>query len=504
MTDTVDVLIVGSGFGGSITAARLARPGRRVLVLEEGERWTGERFRQTLDLGYFLSLYSGHGDLFDRTRNLRAMMRDVFARDGKHNVIIMRGKGVGGGSLIYSNIHLRAPSLVFDLKDDDGRRLWPVEMGRGLLDPYYERVEGILGVRQLGWHEVARRAHVLGEGLRRIGAKLDPIRVALKDCVNCGFCTVGCRFDRKQSLYLNYIPMAEERGAVFQPQAKVESLASAGDGGYIATWRDLGAGHTRRQTLARTVVLSAGPVGTPVLLLRSRRELPLLSPHVGDHLSLTADAGFGAVVPDHVVEGYKGKIISSICYSYLKDHGFVFEDLHYLPLATAVSFPVAERGSSSPRFWGLENKQLMRHYGRHMLSVGVMGIDRNEGKVELDFDGAARLSWSMTRHTQRVLDDAKRIFGEVATALGGRALDDKFYDEGGVATVHPLSTCRMSDRAEDGVVGADGAVWGHPNLYVVDGSILPTSVAVNPSHTIAALAEHLSEGISARLDAARA
>ena len=87
---------------------------------------------------------------------------------------------------------------------------------------------------------------------------------------------------------------------------------------------------------------------TPVLLLRSRAHLPRLSPHVGRNLSLTADAGFGAVVPDHVVDGYRGKIISTICYSYLKESGFVFEDLHYLPIASAVSFPTAYESTRGP------------------------------------------------------------------------------------------------------------------------------------------------------------
>ncbi|MFN7974438.1 MAG: GMC family oxidoreductase [Acidobacteriota bacterium] len=504
--ETVDVLVVGSGFGGSITAARVAAPGRKVLVLEEGERWTGEKFRQSLDLRYFLSVYRGHGDLFDRTRSPRLLLRSLVEHRQGGGVIIMRGKGVGGGSLIYSNIHLRAPSLCFDLADDDGRRLWPDAYSRAALDPYYTRVEEILHVRQLGWNEVSRRAQVLGEGLRRVGRRLDPIRVALVDCKDCGFCTVGCKFDRKQSLYLNYIPEAEARGVVFRPQAKARALVPRPDGSWRVLWDDLASGHRRREIDARTLVLAAGPIATPVLLLRSKANLKGLSPHVGEHLSLTADAGFGAVVPDFVVDGYRGKIISTICYSYLRESGFVFEDLHYLPLASAVSFPTAAESASGPGpvYWGAENKALLRHYGRNVLSVGMMGIDRNEGRVTLDVDGDARLHWAMTPHTQRVYDAAREAWREIVRALGGQVLKDQFSEEGGVATVHPLATCRMADRKEAGVVDPDGQVWGHPNLYVIDGSIVPTSVAVNPSHTIAAIAERLAERLAARLDGAAA
>jgi len=501
--ESVDVLIVGSGFGGSVTAARLASPGRSVLVLEEGERLAGEQFSQSMRLDGFLRIYRGHGDLFDQTRHPRLILRNMLASSSKREIIIMRGKGVGGGSLVYSNVHLRAPSLVFDLTDDQGRRLWPESIRRQALDPFYASIEEKLNVHQLGWHEVGRRAQVLGEGLRRIGGKLDPIRLAVKDCVDCGFCTLGCRFDRKQSLYLNYIPEAEEKGAVFRPRAMATEIAPLSDGGWSVTWRDLDAGR-RRETQTKTLILSAGPIATPVLLLKSQRNLANLSPQVGLNLSLTADMGLASVVPDHNVDSYKGRIITTICYSYLKDHHFVFEDLHYLPIASAVSFPVATEDAPRPRYVGPVNKRLMKNYGRHMLSVGVMGIDKNEGKVTLDFDGEARLHFEPSRHTERLFADAKEIFRDVVKALGGTMLTDRFSEQGGVATVHPLSTCRMAGRAEDGVVDPAGAVFGSKDLFIVDGSILPTSVAVNPSHTIAAIASKLAAGIEAGLSGKRA
>ncbi len=496
--ESVDVLIVGSGFGGSVTAAKMASPDRKILVLEEGERFAGEQFTQSMNLDGFLRIYRGHGDLFDQTRHPRLILRNMLAGNGKRDIIIMRGKGVGGGSLVYSNVHLRAPSLVFDLKDGGGRRLWPESVRRGSLDPYYASVEEKLNVHQLGWHEVARRAQVLGEGLRRIGGKLDPIRLAVKDCVDCGFCTLGCRFDSKQSLYLNYIPEAEEKGAIFRPRALATEIAPLRDGGWSVAWRDLDAGR-HRETHTKTLILSAGPIATPVLLLRSRRNLERLSRQVGKNLSLTADMGLGSVVPDQIVDSYKGRIITTICYSYLKDHHFVFEDLHYLPIASAVSFPVATEGAPRPRYVGPVNKRLMKNYGRHMLSVGVMGIDRNEGQVTLDFDGEARLHFEPSRHTEQLFSDAKEIFRELVKALGGTMLTDRFSENGGVATVHPLSTCRMADKPEEGVVDPTGAVFGYQDLFIVDGSILPTSVAVNPSHTIAAIAVKLAAGIEASL-----
>lgn len=476
--ETVDVVVVGSGFGGSVSAARLAGAAK-VLVLERGARWDAASFRQTLELGYWGKIYDFY--------------------PGK-NILAIQGKGVGGGSLVYSNVSLRAPSLIFEQRDQ-GRRLWPAAYTRGALDPYYAKVERMLSVVQLAWEPppgeewrgVPRADRVLAEGLGKLGKTCEPVRVALNRCTECGWCSAGCRFGRKNNLTLNYLPEAEARGAEIRPLTEAVGLEREKAG----TWRVRVKRHDRggaeSWVRAKKVVVAGGTFRSPYLLMRS--GLRKLSRHVGRNLSVNGDIVFNAILPGRQVERFKGKVIGSVTYSYL-DQGFLFQGLYAPPVLSLLT--AVDPATRLP--FGRGMKDWARQWGRSYLGFAAFGLDHPDGRIFAGPTGPL-LSYSASPATRdyyaRVHRAARQIVEE---GLGGVLAPTIPQWMNMIETVHPIGACRMSEEGpKEGVVDPDGAVWGQPGLYVLDGSILPTPSLVNPSLTIAAVAERCVEKLAATL-----
>lgn len=484
--ERTDVVVIGTGFGGAIAAARLALAGHRVVILEKGKRWDSADFKQTQDPFYLSEIYN-----------------IVLGK----NAIGGGGKGVGGGSLIYSNVSLRAPSFVFDQEDDDGRRLWPSRYTRAELDPHYESVEKALNVRQLQWdsgfvndpHLVPKRDGVFAKGCHALGFSCDPVPVAVdRKCQNIGWCSTGCLYDAKQSMMLNYIPLAEKHGASVRTHADVKGIKRLPSGEYEISYVDLPSG-TEQRIVAKVCVLAAGALFSPVILKNS--ALDDLSSHVGRHLSANGDGSCGGLIPTEDVESYKGKIIGTVCYEFLESEGFVIQPVHFPPLypTTAGGYMVSTGADFPHGTFGLEYKQLMKNYGQHMLGLGIMGLDDSEGAVH-SVAGKPVIFWETSPKTQRMWDRAyERCRQIIEDGLGGtfyKAPQDQLPI---VNIIHPLGTCRMGNTPETGVVDENGQVFGNPNLYVVDGSIIPSPIAVNTSLTIAAVAQRISEHIATTL-----
>jgi len=413
MAEPVDAIVVGSGFGGAVAACRLAESGRRVLVLERGRERTGDQFprlgRASIQEWLWTSQWNG---LFD----LR-----IFPK-----IATLTSSGVGGGSHIYANVHLRAPAASFR----DG---WPEGFGPERLAPYYERAERMLGVRPLpdtlepaktrAYATVARRAGA--EPVRpnlavHFGAEPStspaPTSVYTRDpyglgvdvqqaaCLHCGECDIGCRFNAKNTLDLNYLAVARQRhGAVVHPLAEV--LAVAPDGrGYRVYYRD-------RQTFRRTsvwaplVVLAAGTVNT-VELLRCRDEfglLPKLSPPLGEHFSGNGDFLCGALNTRERLDPWHGPVITtSLHYEderdlfFLQEGGFA-PDLAFLIAAFRPSAEYVNKllrgpiGHAARLRWFYQ--EIARLAGDHealaealpahtMIFLG-MGRDASDGRITL-------------------------------------------------------------------------------------------------------------------------
>lgn len=499
MAERVDVCVVGSGFGGAIAAYYLARAGKSVLVLERGPR------REEASLQVPL-----------RSRDLLEVTH-TFNGNG---LVVLAGTGVGGGSLVYSGMSLRAPSFVFE-REEGGGRIWPRSLSRRSLAPYYRRAETGLGVHQLGFDEVAKRGGVWGVRMNRLGLRVDRARQATTACLHCGFCNTGCRFLRKNHLTLNYLRGAERAGAEIRPGTEALQVRPA-DGGYRVTFggadrATLGGGTSGPggEVQAQRVVLAGGAIGTAGLLLRSRQHLDRLSPQTGRNLSGNGDLALMAVLPEDRslpgrgrVSQHQGVAMDTVCYEWLESHGFAVITQHELSLATVAN------GDPATRWWGLDKKRMMRDHGTRMLGLAVLGIDGSPGRVEVaspDEDelqlspafGVANIDFPFDPRTRRLLDDARRIVGDVVERMGGTLVDltlnpSPSYPET-MFSAHPLGTARLADSPEHGVANADGEVFGHPGLYVVDGAAVPTALAVNPSLTIAAIAERVATRLVHRL-----
>jgi cholesterol oxidase len=546
-----DAIVIGSGFGGAVTAAKLTRNGRDVLLIEKGHRWRRPKPNdpgENIHLGAPLSNLvdeRGHpkaaGDA-DRYGNPNYVLRQstdlkyVFFENPRTGIrsgglfedyigdrmMVTVGRGYGGGSLVYSQVNLRAPSETFE---EPGWQGLPFD--RAGLDPYYERVERMLLTFSQTWEDVPKRGAIIADAMAKAGIRCEPARLGnfriardadrgrppvmnpwgrpVEPCNGCGFCTFGCIFDARQNLTLNYLAVAEDSGRM---SVRTDALAVAiekTDRGYRVTWTDERDGRSRHDT-ARAVVVAAGAINSPELLLRCRDlegSLPDVSRHLGRHVSGNGDAIFGVLFPnlpdDLKAEVFKGHVFSLVSYHWWQSKRFILEDTGTAPLGAA-KFPLRREGGDG-RYWGPELKALMRgHYATGTVGLGGMGLDSAEGRVTLDRKGRAQLDWTGSLvpgdRTFELIEGIRAACRMVAEAGGGELLHEKEWsDDRRMLGVHPLGGCRMATHAGAGVVDARGTVFGYPGLYVVDGSIMPSAIGVNPSLTIAAVAEKLSDGI---------
>ena len=544
-----DVVVVGSGFGGAVMAARLGGwlaehlPGRSLLVLEKGRDHCG-----ALDPESDGGAPNAQGNRFRHTfaPDYLAHLAEVFTdtsgayRSGTPSMNVIAGKGLGGGSNVYDGVSLRAPSDAFE-QLRSGRRLWPETWSRAALDPYYARVEGALRVCRLRWTDAevphwqlcTKRDLVFAEGCRRIGATAVPLKLADAGDANDGWWNEGQRFAGRQGLAANYLATARRAGVTLRSGCEVDEIAPTPDG-YLVSGTDHRGGRDRPfEVECRLLIVAAGAVTSTGLLMRSQRRFSgdrVLDPGgvLGKHLSANGDYGVTGVVGDDfdlAVEGHKGKPMSSFCPSFWKQHRFILIPFYAPPLYLALGQPstllrpadpeALGRGSTEPasgpdgreeRDWGAPFKARLQQFGRKTLTMGCLALDSCEGEVRAvdaplalgRANGANRyeVEWRVTEaSTESRWNAAVDVMREIYQALGGEMYLDGYRKEGVVSTAHPLGGCRMAERGPEalGVVDPFGESPTNRNLFVVDGAIVPSALGVNPSLTIAALAEAISD-----------
>jgi cholesterol oxidase len=507
---TYDAVVVGSGFGGGIAACRLAEAGKRVCVLERGKRFAPRDFpndpEQAPEMLWHESL--NPDGLFDVR-----MMSDV---------TVITAAGVGGGSLVYANVQLRAPAEVFDHN-------WPAAIDRRALDPWYDRTEEALDPQPTPADPALPKVRAFAAAGRHVGKEAEPLPLAVhfgeprehpfsgvhqEGCQNLGLCDAGCPVLAKNTVDVTYVARAESHGAEVRPLHLAEHIVPPSEpgGSWTVSFKHLGDGDDG-SVEAPTLILAAGTLGSSRLLLKNRRRLPGLSPALGSHFSGNGDAlgmAFDPSAPD--VQGARndfGPTMTSRL-DYSEERHLMVAD-GGLPANFDVLLDVA-RGVNVIRGWRrflLRLRAALIHLGwsdravlpRHLrlarresntdsLIFLMIGRDAADGQMRLTplfrrFD----IRWSKDA-SRRLFDDLERTAKEIAEASGATP----FYAlEAGplskFATSHPLGGCPMADDPARGVVDDAGTVHGYEGLYVLDGSIVPTALGVNPSKTIAALAE---------------
>lgn len=514
-----DIVIVGSGFGGSVSALRLAEKGWRVAVLEQGRQLTDADIEPAGTDPKQLAWAPSLG------------LKGFFAQDVFRHVGIVRGIGVGGGSLVYAAVLLEPKENFY--RDPAWRALstdWQAELA-----PHYATAKRLLGVTPNPWHGV--QDDWLRGAAERLGAADtfdtvpqgiffgEPGRTvpdpffggegpARTGCNRCGRCITGCAYGAKNTLDRNYLHFARQLGVTVMPERQVTHLEPLAGGGYAVHQKHPWDGNVRYQTLrARQVILAAGAVGTMEILFASRdryRTLPSLPASLGEHVRTNSEAIVGILAKDEQADVTEGATISSHFYADAKTHitqnrfpesytfmkwymGPLVDDANPLrralrTLLRLVVHPVASTVSFRARHWHRRISVLtvMQHadnelafgYGRTLLRGFRHGLISRPGKGG---------------RTPSFLPQANAAARAFAEASGGTPLNTVMESIGNLSvTAHILGGAVMAADARDGVVDANHQVFGHPGLYVVDASAIPANVGVNPSLTITALAERFS------------
>ncbi|MCZ6784234.1 MAG: GMC family oxidoreductase [Proteobacteria bacterium] len=495
LTLRADVCVIGSGAGGAVVAAELAEAGRSVVVLEQGHYWTAVDFTQREE------------EMLPRLFEESGMRQTV---DGAFT--ILQGRNVGGSTVHNLCYCFRAPDPIL--------RMWREEHGLDeltaeALEPSFARVEKNLHVVPIREDEVNRVNQVVRAGAQKLGYSGFVTKHNRKGCVQAGYCILGCSYDAKQSMLVTYVPRADRAGARIYANARVDRIEAEGGRARRVLARIVGPDGEARghiEVKAKVVVLSAGAVASPDILLRS--GLAGSSGQLGANLHLHPSV-MAAGIMDDAFEPYRG-----IPQSYYVDE---FIDLERDPHSGYVLMPISGfpvlTSSLLPGF-GRDHYELMRHFDR-MVGLLVLLHDESAGRVESgDVLAKPRIEYGLTEKDRRQLAEGLVHCAEVLFAGGARKVmiptlpeatilapgDDlsvitrRGVREGHmpIASTHPQSTCRMNGDPSRGVVNAYGECFDVPGLFVADMSVFPTSLGAPPQITTAALADRTAHHILGR------
>jgi cholesterol oxidase len=535
MLSHYSVVVVGSGYGGAITAARVARAGRDVCVLERGKELHPGEYPDTALKG------ARHTQVHTPTAHYGSgsALFDVHAG---HDITVLVGCGLGGTSLINANVALEPGASVFTDKR------WPEPLREpGILEPFMELAKGMLGSKPYPQDQpelpkliaLERAAEHLGRQVERPAINVsfadgpNIVGVDQTACNLCGDCCSGCNTGAKNTVLMNYLPDAHAHGAHIFTEVAVRSVHRA-NGRWRVAFRVHSGGRRRYRSApsqfitADVVVLAAGALGSTEILLRSRAHGLPVSDRLGDRFSGNGDVLAFAYDTDRSVRGVGlgrrtpttrravGPTIVGLID--LRDgqpdlkEALIIEDgaipgalASVLPTAMyAASFgsPNRKNGSRARRLRELASISLGSYRGPvdRTLTYLIMSTDDSAGRIVLNSD-RIHVDWPEVAE-QPVFTRDNRIADIATKALRGNAVFDPLWawSRGrSLITVHPLGGCVMGDNKEEGVVDHKGRVFDstgdgvHPGLYVSDGSVVPLALDANPLLTISALAERTAK-----------
>jgi len=517
-----DYVIIGSGFGGSVSAMRLTEKGYSVLVLERGKRFEDKDFPNT----------NWHLPKYLWLPALRFF--GIFEMTFMNGLLALHGSGVGGGSLMYGNVLIEPDDRLFAAPSWKHLNDWKKE-----LQPHYETARRMLGVtrnpRLWPADETCREiANELG-----YGRTFEPLPVgvffgrenetvpdpyfngqgpARTGCNFCGGCMVGCRYNAKNTLPKNYLYFAEKWGARIIPEVKARDIkplpAGQPDG---ARYEVIYSSSTallfkpQRGVRARNVIVSAGSIGTLELLFRCRDvsgSLSRISPRLGDGVRTNSENILGVTARGRGVDFSKGIAITSI---FSADEVTRVEPVRYSDGASFIrvlTAPLIEGAQSIPSRILKTLGEVFRHFkdflyakffsnwARYTTILLVMQTEENLTRIRLgrSFFTFGRRGLVIRPEKEHIASELTlagnitRAFSEKVNGIPQAAFTDSLFNF--PTTAHLMGGVPFGRDENEGVIDLDFQVFNYPGLYVVDGSVMPANPGVNPSLTIAALAEY--------------
>jgi cholesterol oxidase len=516
-TPTFDFVVIGSGFGGSVASMRLAQKGYRVALVEAGKRWQAHEFPKN-NWNAFKYFWAPKLRCFG--------IQDITLLKG---VMVLHGRGVGGGSLVYANTLMRPGDDAFADPTWGGTVDWSRELA-----PHYEMARCMLGV-------TTNPALLEGEeALRRVsermgaGATFHPTEVGVffgrpgvtapdpyfagegpprTGCTLCGGCMVGCRFGAKNTLDRNYLYFAERWGVRVIPETKARRIVPIAGGYEVSTqsttsWLPRSGPRLR----AARVVVAAGVLGTVDLLFRNRdvyKTLPRISPRLGDFVRTNGESLLGATSFEAHRELSRGIAIGAAFHPNSKTK---IEGVRYSSGSSAMRLlgvPLTPDGTALGRplkmLWRMIRRLpqtlrlwLVRDWARSTIILLVMQTVDQHLRLRLGRSFLRRTLFGLEgAPTEKPVPSYLPIAQEAAEILAEEIKGEAQNGFSEVvlrtpATAHILGGCGIASSPDNGVIDEHHEVFGHPGLYVCDGSVIPGNLGVNPSLTITAMAERFA------------
>jgi choline dehydrogenase-like flavoprotein len=485
LEDDADVVIVGSGAGGAVVAAHLAEAGQRVVVVEQGPHVPQERYGKMRP-----------------SQTMRHIWRDggltaAFGLGQTPLINVMMGECIGGSSVLTGGVCFRTPGSVLG---EWSERLGLVELSEERMAPYFEDVERAVHVEEVPIAMRSRSTLVFARGAEKLGHPLEPMRRNTRNCHGCGRCNFGCPEDAKMSVDRTYLRRALAAGARIYSDMDVEHIVTNGTqaAGVVGRIRN-GPNRTPRGRFAvraRRVVLAAGAYCTPLLLERTGvgRRSGQLGKNLTLHPSFRMMARF-----DERIEGWKGALQSAYSNAY-EDERINMNSLFVPPGILSGTMP------------GVADEQQARAQLIPYLAVfGGMVHDDAGGRVSHVL-GQRLITYRMSRRDSAAVSRVLSLTAETFFAAGAREVflpvlgfgpcdADRFRSLDldrlprrrlECSSQHPLGTARMGTSPDHAVVDPDGRAWELEGLFVADGSVVPTSLGVNPQETIMAMATRIA------------
>lgn len=521
-SDVFDYVIIGSGFGGSVSAMRLTEKGYRVLILERGKRYRTEDFPKS------------NWNIFKYLWQPALRCFGILGINFLDDMMVLNGSGVGGGSLVYASTHIEPGDSFYEAEEWSGLADWQFELA-----PHFKTANRMLGVREnpLFWPADYRLQEIATEIGQAHTFKPTPVAIFFGDpgetvpdpyfggegperagCVHCGGCMVGCRHNAKNTLDKNYLYFAEKWGAEVRPEANVLRIRplygpNPGAARYDVEYEKVTDWVFKRkqQVQARNVIVSAGVLGTVNLLLKCRDEaktLPKLSQRLGWMVRSNSEALMGVTAREGEVDYSKGVAITS---HFWLDEMTSVEPVRY------------SRGSSLMRNLAVPLVSLQggtwRRLGRFLVEGLKRPFDFLKARILPDWardstillimqtaENRMRLKRGRSLYTlfrQGLVSERDKSLPIPAVIDAGRAVVERFAEKiNGIpqatvnevllekaSTAHILGGCGIGADETRGVIDTNHEVFNYPGLYVADGSVIPANLGVNPSLTITAMTE---------------